>query len=349
VRGVAGRLRLPRGRAHRHGLRHDLPLRGRQRVAPRPGTTVVLDVTGAHPVHPAGGGRLRRASRAAGLRPSDPTVSLRMGVETFVVLCGGRSPLEPCRWRSRRPGAGASGAVGHGGHAVSEGGAQYGSLDHRADPRPDRTPRPGHRRHQRAWPPHRPGAGPQREPRCCLPRETRSAGRSDRGPAPVVPSAALVPLLLDLADLASVRRAAASPRRMGRCTSWSTTPGVMATPQRRTVDGFELQIGTNHLGHFALTGLLWPALVAAQDSAQGARVVTVSSQMARRARSVDLADPRRLHRVATASGTPTPSPSWPTCSSPSRWSDAPAPRGTGVSSWRASRLAATALFRNGRA
>jgi NAD(P)-dependent dehydrogenase (short-subunit alcohol dehydrogenase family) len=109
----------------------------------------------------------------------------------------------------------------------------------------------------------------------------------------VLPSAALVPLLLDLADLASVRRAAGVAATHGPLHILVNNAGVMATPQRRTVDGFELQIGTNHLGHFALTGLLWPALVAAQDSAQGARVVTVSSQMARRAQSVDLADPRR--------------------------------------------------------
>ena len=49
--------------------------------------------------------------------------------------------------------------------------------------------------------------------------------------------------------------------------------GVMATPLRRTADGFESQIGTNHLGHFALTGLLLPALLRAERP----RVVNVSS------------------------------------------------------------------------
>jgi NAD(P)-dependent dehydrogenase (short-subunit alcohol dehydrogenase family) len=49
--------------------------------------------------------------------------------------------------------------------------------------------------------------------------------------------------------------------------------GIMQTPPRRTADGFELQLGTNHLGHFALTGLLLPALVQGEQ----ARVVTVSS------------------------------------------------------------------------
>lgn len=81
---------------------------------------------------------------------------------------------------------------------------------------------------------------------------------------------------LDLSDLASIR---------AFTDSWSNdhpeglsllinNAGVMATPQRQTVDGFELQFGTNHLGHFALTGLLMPALVAVPR----ARVVTVSSQ-----------------------------------------------------------------------
>ena len=63
----------------------------------------------------------------------------------------------------------------------------------------------------------------------------------------------------------------------GRSTSWSTTPGVMGTPYRRTADGLELQMATNHFGPFLLTGLLLPQLVASED----ATVVTVSSQMHR--------------------------------------------------------------------
>jgi NAD(P)-dependent dehydrogenase (short-subunit alcohol dehydrogenase family) len=80
---------------------------------------------------------------------------------------------------------------------------------------------------------------------------------------------------LDLADLHSVSAFA---------STWSTThpsgldllinnAGVMAIPRQLTADGFERQFGTNHLGHFALTGLLIPALVARPRS----RVVTVSS------------------------------------------------------------------------
>ncbi len=104
-----------------------------------------------------------------------------------------------------------------------------------------------------------------------------------------LPQADLVPLLVDLADLSSVRRAAEAARPVGPIDILVNNAGVMATPHRRTADGFELQLGTNHLGHFALTGLLWPQLV----SAESARVVTVSSQMHRLARTVPLDDPRR--------------------------------------------------------
>jgi NAD(P)-dependent dehydrogenase (short-subunit alcohol dehydrogenase family) len=103
-----------------------------------------------------------------------------------------------------------------------------------------------------------------------------------------VPDARLVPLRLDLADLASVRRAAAEAIDGGPLHVLVNNAGVMATPHERTADGFELQLGTNHLGHFALTGLLIDALV---SSGEG-RVVTVSSQMSRSVRGVSLRDPR---------------------------------------------------------
>ena len=65
----------------------------------------------------------------------------------------------------------------------------------------------------------------------------------------------------------------------------------MGIPRRETADGFEMQFGTNHLGHFALTGLLLDRLL----SRPGARVVTVSSELARlgRIRFDDLAGTRR--------------------------------------------------------
>jgi NAD(P)-dependent dehydrogenase (short-subunit alcohol dehydrogenase family) len=79
---------------------------------------------------------------------------------------------------------------------------------------------------------------------------------------------------LDLADLASVRRAADEVAGRGEPLDvLVNNAGVMALPRRETADGFEMQLGTNHFGHYALTGLLLPALL----RAEGPRVVTVSS------------------------------------------------------------------------
>ncbi|MEU8966934.1 oxidoreductase [Streptomyces sp. NPDC048491] len=79
---------------------------------------------------------------------------------------------------------------------------------------------------------------------------------------------------LDLADLASVRDFAAK-LPYERIDLLINNAGVMALPFGRTADGFERQFGVNHLGHFALTGLLLPRLRAAG----AARVVSVSSGM----------------------------------------------------------------------
>ncbi len=80
--------------------------------------------------------------------------------------------------------------------------------------------------------------------------------------------------VLDLASLASVRNAAAELRAAhSRIDLLINNAGVMYTPRLTTVDGFELQFGTNHLGHFALTGLLLDRLL----PVPGSRVVTVSS------------------------------------------------------------------------
>jgi len=79
---------------------------------------------------------------------------------------------------------------------------------------------------------------------------------------------------LDLADLGSVREFAESIRAdHDSIDLLINNAGVMAPPRHETADGFELQIGTNHLGHFALTGLLFGEL----KRAPAARVVTVSS------------------------------------------------------------------------
>ena len=100
---------------------------------------------------------------------------------------------------------------------------------------------------------------------------------------------------LDLADLASVGEFA-DDYRAGHdgLDILLNNAGVMAIPRRETTDGFEMQFGTNHLGHFALTGLLLDALAARP----GARVVTVSSQAALigRLRFDDLQGARRYGR-----------------------------------------------------
>ncbi|MFZ0530533.1 MAG: oxidoreductase [Propionicimonas sp.] len=88
------------------------------------------------------------------------------------------------------------------------------------------------------------------------------------------PAATLTPVHLDLADLASVAAAAAAIlTRESRIDLLINNAGVMATPEGHTVDGFETQFGVDHLGHWALTAHLLPALL----SAPAARVVTVTS------------------------------------------------------------------------
>jgi NAD(P)-dependent dehydrogenase (short-subunit alcohol dehydrogenase family) len=89
------------------------------------------------------------------------------------------------------------------------------------------------------------------------------------------PAAAIATVALDLASLASVHTAAGRLRAAyPRLDLLINNAGVMEVPYERTQDGFELTFATNHLGHFALAGLLLPCLLAAP----GARIVTMSSQ-----------------------------------------------------------------------
>ena len=76
-----------------------------------------------------------------------------------------------------------------------------------------------------------------------------------------VPSADVAWVQLDLADLDNVARAADDLReRCPQIDAFVNNAGVMQTPQRQTAQGFELQLGTNHLGHFRLNSLLFPHL-----------------------------------------------------------------------------------------
>ncbi|MDE0699499.1 MAG: SDR family NAD(P)-dependent oxidoreductase [Acidimicrobiaceae bacterium] len=103
---------------------------------------------------------------------------------------------------------------------------------------------------------------------------------------------------LDLASLDSVRDASEEIRsRFERIDLLINNAGVMYTPRQKTADGFEMQFGTNHLGHFALTGRLLERLLAVE----GSRVVTVSSVGHRILSRIDFGDlqaERRYRRVA---------------------------------------------------
>ena len=102
------------------------------------------------------------------------------------------------------------------------------------------------------------------------------------------PSASLEVVPLDLGDLSAVAAAARTVlARHDRVDLLVNNAGVMAMPQRTTVDGFEMQFGVNHLGHWALTAHLLPALL----RAPAARVVTVTSTARHRAQRLDPADP----------------------------------------------------------
>jgi NAD(P)-dependent dehydrogenase (short-subunit alcohol dehydrogenase family) len=112
-----------------------------------------------------------------------------------------------------------------------------------------------------------------------------------------VPGGSLELAPLDLASLASISALAeALLAEHPTIDLLVNNAGVMATPRRLTEDGFELQFGTNHLGHFALTGRLLPALLRGDAS----RVVTVSSLAHRSARISfdDLTGERRYFRWA---------------------------------------------------
>jgi NAD(P)-dependent dehydrogenase (short-subunit alcohol dehydrogenase family) len=124
----------------------------------------------------------------------------------------------------------------------------------------------------------------------------KGKGAADRITA-ANPGASVALQELDLTSLESIRTAADELRsNYPAIDLLINNAGVMFTPKSTTKDGFELQFGTNHLGHFALTGLLLDRVLAAP----GSRVVTVSSvghRFARRIRFDDLQWEREYSRV----------------------------------------------------
>lgn len=116
------------------------------------------------------------------------------------------------------------------------------------------------------------------------------------------PKAKVQTMALDLADLASIRAfVTAFKRKHRKLHILCNNAGVMHLPYQKTRDGFEMQIGTNHLGHFALTGLLFGRL----NTTPGSRIVCVSSIAHKFTTGLDLSDlnwERRRYNKADAYG-----------------------------------------------
>ena len=115
-------------------------------------------------------------------------------------------------------------------------------------------------------------------------RNTQALEETQQWIASEVPGAHTTKVALDLTSLAAVRAAAAHIADLAsKIDVLMNNAGVMFTPFSRTADGFEIQLGTNHLGHFELTRLLRPQL-------HGARVVILSSD-GHHMSDIDLDDP----------------------------------------------------------
>lgn len=122
-------------------------------------------------------------------------------------------------------------------------------------------------------------------------RNQQKAAEAEAAIRKGAPDAKLEVVRLDLGSLASVREAAAQILAGHETIDvLVNNAGVMGIPERRTVDGFEMQFGVDHLGHFALTALLMPALLRAES----ARIVTVTSTAHHMGRAVDPENPH-LH------------------------------------------------------
>ncbi len=119
-------------------------------------------------------------------------------------------------------------------------------------------------------------------------RSTEKADAASTSIRDSFPEASLEVLEMDLASQASIKAAAAAfATRHPILDILVNNAGVMALPEGRTEDGYETQLGVNHLGHWTLTALLLPSLLAAD----AARVVTTTSFARFVGRPLDLADP----------------------------------------------------------
>src|SRR5215469_10744689 len=130
-------------------------------------------------------------------------------------------------------------------------------------------------------------------------RDTDKGKQAAARIAGTAPGANVTVQPLDLASLDSIRAAAGELRAAHPAIDLLiNNAGVMFPPRQTTGDGFELQFGTNHLGHFALTGLLLEQML----PVPGSRVVTVSSLAHRLRARIDLSDLQgeRSYRRAAA-------------------------------------------------
>jgi NAD(P)-dependent dehydrogenase (short-subunit alcohol dehydrogenase family) len=119
-------------------------------------------------------------------------------------------------------------------------------------------------------------------------RNQQRASEAEKQIRATVPDAKLTIVELDLGSLDSVKAAAEQILAAHQTIDLLVNnAGVMGIPERRTADGFEMQFGVDHLGHFALTARLLPALL----GAQAARVVTVTSSAHHMGRAVDPENP----------------------------------------------------------
>ncbi|ANU26161.1 oxidoreductase [Planococcus versutus] len=106
-------------------------------------------------------------------------------------------------------------------------------------------------------------------------RNTKKGAQARATLLALYPSAQIDVMKLDLADLETVRKFTEQfSKAFDKLDLLINNAGIMAPPFSKTTDGFELQFGSNHLAHFALTGLLLPLLT----NTAGSRVVTVSSR-----------------------------------------------------------------------